>query len=259
MQHRIEIQSGAKYCTRRPYRAGPTGRATSHRSVDTMLRQGVIEPVQIKWSSPVLLVPKPDGSWRFCIDYRRHHAITVRGIYLIPRMNDCVDSFGVRTWFSSLDANSDYWQVSIAEVDRHKTTFTSQSMTYRFTCMPFGLTKGPATVQRTLEILFSGSNWRTFLVYVDDLLLFSKSFDALLKDVGMFVTTLQKVGVSVNLNKCCFSAASVVYLGRNMKPKAVTIDEARLKSFSQLCHPRNVTELRSFLGLCNRCRLFVLN
>lgn len=125
---------------------------------DAMLQKGIIEPAQSKWSSPVMLVPNPDRSWRFCIDYRLLNAITIRDTYLVSKINDCVESLGEPSLFSTVDKNSGSWQVSIAKDNRDKTMFTCQSGPYRIRCIPSGLINAPAGFQRTLDILLRKFN-----------------------------------------------------------------------------------------------------
>jgi Reverse transcriptase (RNA-dependent DNA polymerase) len=121
-----------------------------------MLEAGVIEPASSEWASPVVLVPKPDGSLRFCVDYRRLNALTIRDSYPLPRMDECVDSLGDSCDFTTLDCNSGYCQIPVAPDDMDKTTFTSHEGTYRFRRMPFVVRNAPATFQRTVEIVLSG-------------------------------------------------------------------------------------------------------
>ena len=142
-----------------------------------MLKEGVIEPASSEWASPVVLVPKPDGSMRFCVDYRRLNALTIRDSYPLPRMDECIDSLGDAQLFSTLDCNSGYWQIPVEPSDRDKTTFTSHEGTFRYTRMPFGLTNAPATFQRVVNMTLAGLTWKTCLVYLDDIIIFSHTLE----------------------------------------------------------------------------------
>ena len=102
-----------------------------------------------------MLIPKPDGSLRFCIDYRRVNANNARDTYPLPRLDECIDSLGDASVFKTLNCNSCYWQIPVAPQDRDKTTFTCHAGTYGYRRMPFGLTNAPAAFQRTLDIVLS--------------------------------------------------------------------------------------------------------
>jgi hypothetical protein len=123
--HMIDLFPGAKPIHAQPYRAGPRAREAESAEVQRMLKARVIEPVNSDWASPFVLLQKPDGSMRFCIDYRRLNALTVRDSYPLPRMDECIDSLGDARIFSTLDCNSGYWQIPVKPADRAKTTFTS--------------------------------------------------------------------------------------------------------------------------------------
>jgi Reverse transcriptase (RNA-dependent DNA polymerase) len=121
-----------------------------------MLKAEVIEPATSEWASPIVLVAKPDGSTRFCVDYRKLNSITVRDSYPLPCMDECIDSLGDSETFTTLDYNSGYWQIPVRPEYREKTTFTSHEGLYWFLRMPFGLCNAPATFQRFVDIILSG-------------------------------------------------------------------------------------------------------
>jgi hypothetical protein len=127
-----------------PYRAGPQSRTLIDAEIDRMLRMDVIEPASGPWSAPVVLIPKPDGSIRFCIDYRKLNAVTKNDSYALPRVDDCLDSLGEARYFTTLDANCGYWQIDVNEDHREKTAFTCHQGLYKFKRMPFGLMTAPA-------------------------------------------------------------------------------------------------------------------
>lgn len=140
-----------------------------------MLKDGVIRHSKSEWASPVVLAPKADGGLRFCVDYRKLNERTKKDSYPIPRMDECIDTLGEANIFSTLDANSGYWQVPIVEEDKPKTAFTSHAGFYEFNRIPFGLTNAPATFQRVLDIVLAKYKWQTCLVYIDDVIIYSKS------------------------------------------------------------------------------------
>ncbi|CAN8076676.1 unnamed protein product, partial [Agarophyton chilense] len=147
-EHHIDLVPGSRPISQAPYRAGPRTRQIEEGNISKMLEEGVIEAAQSAWASPVVLVPKPDGSLRFCINYRKLDAVTVRDTYPLPRMDECIDSLGEASVFTMLDANSGYWQVPVVEEDQDKTAFACHAGLYRFKRIPFVLTNAPATFQR---------------------------------------------------------------------------------------------------------------
>ena len=149
-----------------------------------------------------MLIPKTYGILRFWVDYRRLNTLTVRDTYTIPRMDGCLDNLGEAKVFSTLDCNFRYWQIPVAEEDRPKPTFTCHADTYQFNRMPFGLMISPATFQRMLDILLSGYRWKSCLIYLDDIIIFSKDYDTHLKFIDVVLRDLQQEGLSLKLNKC---------------------------------------------------------
>ena len=138
-EHRIELKPGSKLVWLNLYRMSPRTRERIKAQVDRMLKLEVIEPSQSEWAGPVVLISKPDGSPRFCIDYRQLNKRTVRDSYPLPRMDDCLDSLGDVQFFSTLDCNAGYWQIPLAEEDKPKTTYTCHCGTYQCTRLPVGL------------------------------------------------------------------------------------------------------------------------
>jgi hypothetical protein len=222
-----------------------------------MLAQGVIEPATCEWASPIVMVPKPDGSLRFCVDYRKLNAITVPDTYPLPRMDECIDSLGEAAIFTTLDCNSGYWQIPVDPADRDKTTFTSHYGIYRFIRLPFGLRNAPGTFQRAVDIILSGVKWKTCLVYLDDVIVFSSSREAHMRHVDEALTLLERAGLSLKLAKCQFFKDTVNYLGHVIRPGRLGVAEKNTEALKSAPMPCTQTELRSFLGLCNVYRRFV--
>ena len=165
-EHRIQLKDDAAPVHAQPYRAGPSAREFEHTEIKKMLDQKVIEPAQSEWASPVVIAPKKDGSLRFCVDHRKLNDLTVKDSYPLRRMDECLNTLGNAKVFTTLDANSGYWQVPVAEEDRPKTAFTCHAGCYKYRRMPFGLCNAPATFQRTVDIILSQYRWQSCLVYI---------------------------------------------------------------------------------------------
>ena len=200
-----------------------------------MLHAGFIEPTSAEWASPVVFVPKMDGTMRFCVEYRKLNAITVRDAYPLPCMDECIDSLGDATVFTTLDCNSGYWQVEIAEEDHDKATFASHSRLYRFLRMPFGLQNAPATFQRAVDIILSGVKWKTALVYLDDVIVYSRTVTEHMAHVREILQLLHTAGMSLKLAKCAFFHTSVTYLEHVIGPGRLEVEPRNVIAIDRAC------------------------
>ena len=189
-QHCISLLDGSEPVAMAPRRAGPQDREIILREVERMLEEGAIREAQSEWAAPVLIFERQDGSPGFCIDYHRLNELTVKDSYPLPRMEDCLDSLGDARNFSTLDCNSGYWQIPVTEEDLHKTAFTCHVGCYEFCRMPFGLTNAPATLQRVMDLLLSKYRWKSCLVYIDDVIVFSNTTDEHLQHVKEVLTVM---------------------------------------------------------------------
>ena len=257
--HRINLKPGSKPFRMQPYRAGPDKREKIREQIEYQLAAGVIEPAQSEWSSPVLLAPKKDGTQRFCIDLRRLNDITIPDTYPLPRMDDCIDSLSEAMVFTLLDALWGYWQMPLADEDKDKTTFTTHMGTFRCLRMPFGLRNAPSSFQRALDIILSGVRWRFCLVYIDDIIVFSKNYEEHLDHLDQILTLLEDAGVKLKLKKCFFLKDEVEYLGFRIRPGTLGAcrDASAMKAIRDAKFPTTPTIMKSFLGACNVYRRFV--
>ena len=256
-KHHIRLIEGARPFKSAPYRAGPKTRELEEEEVRRQLEAGVIEPSNSEWAAPVLFAPKKDGKLRFCIDYRKLNTMTVKDSYPLPRMDECIDTLGDAKVFTTLDAFWGYWQITVPEEDRAKTSFVCHAGQYQYIRMPFGLTNAPATFQRALDVILGKFKWKTCLVYIDDIIIFSKSVDEHIHHVDEILSALRASGVTLKIKKCRFFSDTVEYLGHVIKPGKLEVDSANTKSLRDAKPPTTKTEVRSFLGLCNVYRRFI--
>ena len=256
-EHRIALEPGTKPIRSMPYRKGPAMRDTVAKEVNKMLNAAVIEPTSTEWASPVVLVPKKDGSLRFCVDYRRLNAKTAADSYLLPRMDDCIDSLGDAAVFTTLDCNSGYWQIPVAPEDWDKTTFTTHMGTYRHLRIPLGLKGALATFQRALDIILSGVRWQICLLYLEDVIVFSRTHAEHARHLDTVLGLLRSAGISLKLKKCSFFRSKVHYLGHVISLGKLSVPEAAADAFKTFTFPRTLTQVRSFLGACHVYRHFV--
>ena len=210
-----------------------------------------MESSDAEWSFPVVAVPNPGGHFRICVYYRRLNERTVQDVYPIPMMDDCRDSLANATVFSTLDCIAGYSQIAVAAEDRDKTTFTSHTGLVRFLRLLFGLVNAPASVQRALDIILSGVRWQTCLEYLDDVIVFSRTLDEHILHFREVLLLIKMAGVSLTPSKCHLFQQEVEYLGHVFRSGQLLVNQKNIKSLAQAIPPRNQTELKSILGMCN--------
>ena len=217
----------------------------------------MIEPSNSPWASPVVLVQKKDGSLRYCIDYRKLNAVTRKDSYPLPRIDDSLDTLKNAKYFTTLDLASGYWQIELTDDAKEKSAFCTTSGLYQFRVMPFGLTNAPATFQRLMERVLAGLQWRICLVYIDDIIIFSATVDDHLQQLDEVFGRLKAAGLKLKPKKCHLFQQKVQYLGHIVSEEGIATDPEKTESIRKWHRPSNVTELRSFLGLCSYYRRFV--
>lgn len=174
-------------------------------------------------------------------------------------MEDCLDLLGDASIFNSLDAYSSYWQMNVAKEDRLKMAFTCHAGTFQCVSMPFGLTNAPANFQRGLDMVLSKYKWKTCLVYIDDVIIYSKSVDEHIVHVDEVLTCLSEAGITLKISKCNFFSDKIEYLGHVIKPGRLEVDQANTQSLRDARSPMIRSQLRSFFGLVNVYRRFIKN
>lgn len=228
-----------------------------HQLLQDMLSQDIITPSTSPWASPIVLVKKKDGSWRFCVDYRKLNAITQKDAYPLPRIDDTMDTLSGSQWFSTLDLRSGYWQVEVSEEDRQKTAFTTHEGLFEFKVMPFGLCNAPATFQRLMDLLLAGLQWSQCLVYLDDIIVPGRSFHEHLANLAAVLQRIKGAGLRLKPSKCVLCQETVSYLGHILSRSGVATDPEKTAKVASWPTPNSVQEVQQFLGLASYYRRFV--
>ncbi|UYV79479.1 hypothetical protein LAZ67_17002785, partial [Cordylochernes scorpioides] len=243
----------------RPYRVAPAERQIIQEEVNKMEEIGIIQPSASPWASPVVLVRKKDGSWRFCVDYRRLNKITKKDVYPLPRIDDTLDCLQGARFYSSMDLQSGYWQIDVEEADREKTAFITPDGLYEFKVMPFGLCNAPATFERMMDGLLKGLKWTICLCYLDDIVVFSDDFEEHLRRLQLVLGCLRKAGLCLNSGKCRFGAKTITVLGHEVSGDGICLDPEKIRAVRDFPRPNSLKEVRSFLGLSSYYRRFIPN
>ncbi|UYV62540.1 hypothetical protein LAZ67_2000988 [Cordylochernes scorpioides] len=244
---------------RRPYRVSQVERQTIQNEVDKMLKGGIVQLSESPWSSPVVLVKKKNGSWRFCVDYRHLNKITKKDVYPLPRIDDTLDCLRGASYYSSMDLRSGYWQIEVDEADREKTAFITPDGLYEFKVMPFGLCNAPATFERMMDTLLRGLKWSMCLCYLDDIIVFSPTFDEHVRRLELVLRCLSKAGLVLNPDKCLFGTKRLSIFGHLVDGEGVHPDPGKVDAMSKFPTPKSLTDVRSFIGMCSYYRRFIKN
>ena len=206
----------------------------------------------------MVLVHKKDGSLRFCIDLRKINARTIKDAYSLPRIEDSLDCLEGSVLFTSLDLRSGYWQVQMKESSIPYTAFTVGPLGfYECVRMPFGLTNAPATFQRLMESCLGDLHLKFCIIYLDDIIIFSKTPKEQIERLRKVFEKLAEAGLRLKPSKCEFFRTELRYLGHVVSAKGIATDDKKIKAIVKWPRPETVTEVRSFLGFCNYYRKFI--
>ena len=249
------IETDARPVRRRPYRLAQAHHATVKEAIEEMLDMGVIRSSCSPWASPVVLVPKKDGSTRFCVDYRALNQVSVFDAYPMPRIDDILDTVGAACFISTLDLSRGYWQIPLSKASCDKTAFTTPFGLFEFVTMPFGLHGAPATFQRCMDSILGGLPG--VLAYLDDIVVFSTSWEDHLAHLAQVLTRLRDAGLTVKPKKCCLAMVQTTFLGHLIGERQVRPDPAKIEVVASWPEPKCKKQMRSFLGLAGYYRRFI--
>ncbi|GBM68120.1 Transposon Ty3-I Gag-Pol polyprotein [Araneus ventricosus] len=256
VKHRINT-ADSQPVKQKPYRVSFEERRLIQEEVDKMLKLDIIEHSESPWSSPVVLVKKKNGTWRFCVDYRRLNKITKKDVYPLPRIDDALDSLSGASLFSTMDLKSGYWQIEVDERDREKTAFITPDGVYQFKVMPFGLCNAPATFERMMDSLLKGMKWKHCLCYLDDVIVYAATFEEHLRRLRMVLQCIQTAGLTLNHEKCFFGQSRLKILGHLVDKDGIHPDPGKVEAIQEFPTPKSISQVRSFLGICSYYRRFV--
>ena len=213
-----------------------------------LVELGIAVPSQSPWASPVVPVPKPDGSVRVCIDYRRVNEITAGDPYYMATLDEILERVGNSMTISKLDLAKGFYQIEVEPEAREKTAFITPFGKFEFTRMPFGLKNAPAVFQRCMEVVLN-SCYSFSAPYIDDIVVFSKNGKEHVGHLRKVFEALKQHGLTVKLAKCGFGRTKVEYLGHIIGGGVLAVPAHRAAAMSEFLLPKTKKQLRSFLAI----------
>lgn len=255
----IPLQNRSGLVCVRPFRYPHFQKNEIERLVANMLKSGLICSSQSSYSSPVLLVKKHDGSWRLCIDYRALNQITIKDKFPILVIDELLDELHGAKYFTKLDLRSGNHQIRMHPKDISKTTFQTHQGHYEFLVMSFGLTNAPSMFQSLMNDVFKECLHKFILVFVDDILIYSKTWADHLEHLHIALLILRANKLFVKKEKCSFGQEEVKYLGHIISINGVVVDPKKVAAILNWPKLATIKALRGFLGLTGYYRKFIQN
>jgi hypothetical protein len=256
LRHSI-VTSDAQPVRQTLRRHPPAHQAAIKEHIATMLKQGVIEAAQSPWAANIVLVKNKDGSLCCCVDYRGLNAVTRQDAYPLPMTDACLDAMNGAQWFTTFDLRNSYHQVELEPADTDKTTFICREGSFRFLTMPFGLSNAGATFQRLMDMVTSGLNFEVCLVYLDDIIIFSRTVEQHIESLRLVLERLRSAGLKLKPAKCDIMRRSVEFLGHLVSSDGIEPHPDKVSAVTSWPEPTSLRHLRAFLGLCGYYRRFI--
>jgi len=244
----IRTQEGQVPISVPMYGSSPEKRRFMDVQIDTWFEQGIIEPSKSPWSAPVVIAYR-NGKPRFCIDYRKLNAVTTPDEFPIPRQSEILSSLSGAQVLSSLDALSGFTQLELDPNDVEKTVFRTHRGLFQFKRMPFGLRNGPSIFQRVMQGILSQYLWLFCLVYIDDIVVYSKSYEDHIDHLDLVLEAIEKAGITLSPSKCHLFYGSILLLGHKVSRLGLSTHLEKVKAILDLQRPRKLSQLQTFLGM----------
>ena len=258
VKHSI-ITGDAQPIKHRPRRVPYSQIDAMNAELEKMLKQDIIQPSHSPWAAPIVLVKKPNGELRFCVDYRSLNEITKKDGLPLPRIGETLDALGGSSEFCVLDLASGFWQCENDPDSIEKTAFCTPGGLYEFKCMPMGLCNAPSTFTRLMIRVLDGLKPSQVLIYIDDLCVHGKTFNDTLDSLRMVFNRLRHAGLKLKPKKCQLFKEEVKYLGHIVSRDGVRCDPEKVKAVEKWPAPRSVKEVRAILGTASYYRKFIHN
>lgn len=253
----IQVKPNSNPVYSKPYKATQAERAEIKRIVSEWKAAGVVRETSSPYASPVLLVKKKDGSSRLVVDYRKLNAQSQRMPFPLPDLDECLEALHGAKCFASLDLYNGYLQVPLTENAKEKTAFITPDETGEFERSMFGLMNSPFYFSKMMDRALRPLRNNVVVFYLDDTLIPAKRWDDLMSKLRIVLQALEKAGLTLNLKKCNFGGEKINFLGFVITTEGIRPGESKTKAIEAFPAPRNVHEIRQFIGLANFFRRFI--
>jgi len=230
------------------YGSSPEKRPVMDEQMDRWFEQDIIEPSISPWSAPVVIAYR-NGKPRFCVDYRKLNAVTTPDEFPIPRQSEILSSLSGTQVLSSLDALSGFTQLELHEDNVEKTVFHTHRGLFQFKRMPFSLRNGPSIFQRVMQGILAPYLWLFCLIYIDDIVVFSKSYEEHISHQDRVLEAIEKSGITLSPSKCHLFYGSILLLGHKVSRLGLSTHAEKVKAILELERPRKLSQLQTFLGM----------
>ena len=257
LEHQIKLHPHKQAPYRRPYKSGPNELELLKSTIDDMMKKGFIQRSQSRYGAPVIFTPKKDGTMRMVIDYREINKITIRNGYPLPAVDELFPIVQGAQYFSKIDLHSGYYQIRIDENDREKTAFVTRYGSYEFLVLPMGLCNSPGTFMELMNWVFEAQLDKFVIVFLDDVLIFSKSLDEHEKHMREVLAILREKRLFAKMSKCDLVRREVDFLGHRLGRDGLGRETAKTQAIMDWPTPVSRNEVQQFLGLANYYRKFV--
>ena len=239
-----------------PYRIPPKWREDVRAQIDNLLALGIIEPSESPWSSAVVTVKKKEGGCRICIDYRALNSVTTPDPYMMPFIEDILDTLATAKFMSKLDLHKGFHQIPVNDDDKAKTAFCTPWGKFQFSRMPFGLRNGPAVFQRMMDKILH-EELEHCRVYIDDIVIFSQSWEQHCQHITCVMERLKTAGLTANVKKCQWAKQRFEFLGHTVGVGLVSPSVCKTQALREFQRPSTKRGVRQFLGLAGYYRRFI--
>jgi hypothetical protein len=218
-----------------------------NKEIDKLLLEGAIEPSTSAWSSPIVMVKKPNGDHKMCLELRKVNAVTKRDSYPLPYIEDILRKLRSAKFISIVDLKNGYWQVPLESSSREKTAFTIPGRgLFQFVVMPFGLRNAPATFQRLLDTALKEEMQNGCFCYLDDIVVVSEDFSEHLNMLRKAFKKLRAAGLKIIKERSQFCRPELKYLDHVVTAAGNAMDPEKVSTIVNYPPPRNMKELKSF-------------